>query len=112
MGFFCLLYLFSNLGLCFSFLNHWAFSHEYISDYSFTTTYVVMLGALDPAALNLLTQDDLSTLYVKRATLALSLLLQLLPTLLLQISVVFFVGFDLDKLEEASGLPDKAASIA
>lgn len=100
----CVAYVLCNLRLAVSFLNHWRFSHANLSDYSFSSTFVVLLSALDASALNLIAQDDVTVLYVKRDAFYYSLIIQVLPALVLQ-TVFLLLGVDLGALDAQSSLP-------
>ena len=92
-----------NVSSAFSFLNHFRFSHEWISDNPFKSTFVVILGTFDAEWLNGLAQEQNIRIEVKRTAMFISLSF-LAPVTIIQISIAFFHAIEWDKIEDA-GLP-------
>ena len=108
-------YFLANWFTAYSFLNHFAFSHERISDRSYTTATVITLCTFDGSWLTMLAQDAVAEREVKRVSMVVSLLF-LLPVLLLQLIVFLFAGIDFDKLKgthavDAGPISDWALSL-
>ncbi|KAL1507730.1 hypothetical protein AB1Y20_007343 [Prymnesium parvum] len=97
--FFVAIYGFSNLFASISFLNHFRFSHQWISDHPFTSTCLVTLGIVDAQWLNGLAQEQNIRLEVKRTAMFTSLCF-LCPLTVIQVSIAYFTSVDWGKLND------------
>jgi len=98
---FCLVcYLLANLGVAFSFLNHFAFSHARISDNSFESAFVVIFAAFEANLLTKFAQGEGAAQEVKRAAMFISLG-WLCPVLIVHVAITFVHGVEWGELGNA-----------
>jgi len=102
LAFFIVVYMAANQCSAYSFLNHFRFSHQWISDHPFKSTLVVILGTFDAEWLNGLAQEQNIRMEVKRTAMFISLSF-LFPVTVVQVSIAFFTSIDWGLIED-SGL--------
>lgn len=92
-------YLISSFGMCVSFLNHFEFSHTRISERSYLSAVILVLGTIDGSWLTFLAEDAVAVREVKRAAAVVAIATFFLPMLLLQGVMVFMSGAPLHHLD-------------
>ena len=98
MAFILAMYGVANLGVSFSFLNHFEFSHADISDYSFRSATIVIFAIFEPTVLKKFAQTDGAELEVKRASMFVSLF-WLGAVLIVHVAQTFLTRIDFGALE-------------
>ena len=97
--------IFANLCTAASFLNHWEYSHETISDHSYISAVVFLLCGFDVGWLNLLSTDAIAVREVKRTASMVSIGALFAPSLILQAAVIFMAGVPFSYLDDAADDP-------
>jgi len=105
-------FLLTNLAAAIALLNHATFSHEGVSDNSYTSAIATILATLDGGWLCMLASDEVAVREVKRSAALVSLCTLYGPMLFLQAVVVFMADVPMDKLDRREpGLVDAASGI-